>query len=177
MTTLPLIADDVAATAATFQGVRKQLGLVPNLFRVVANSPATLQGYLGLSAALGRGVLPAALREQIALLVAQQNGCDYCLSAHAVIGAGAGLDEAAIQAARQGEAMTEQDTAALALARAVLAGQGRGAEAAHAAAQAAGWNAAAIVEIVHHVALNVFTNSLNNLVGTPIDFPVRSTAA
>jgi uncharacterized peroxidase-related enzyme len=177
MTTLPLIADDVAATAATFQGVRKQLGLVPNLFRVVANSPAALQGYLGLSAALGRGVLPAALREQIALLVAQQNGCDYCLSAHAVIGAGAGLDEAAIQAARHGEAMTERDTAALALARAVLAGQGRGAEAALAAAQAAGWDAAAIVEIVQHVALNVFTNSLNNLVGTPIDFPVRSTAA
>jgi len=148
---------------------------VPNLFRVVANSPAALQGYLGLSAALGRGVLPAALREQIALLVAQQNGCDYCLSAHAAIGAGAGLDEAAIEDARKGLAGAVKDAAALDLARAVLARQGRGAERELAAAKAAGWDDADIVEIVLHVALNVLTNSVNNLAETPIDFPVRHT--
>ena len=58
MHNLPLIGDDIAATRASFEGVRKQLGIVPNLFRVIASSPAGLQRNLGLSGALGRGVLP-----------------------------------------------------------------------------------------------------------------------
>ena len=175
MANLNLVGDDVAANRATFEGVRKQLGLVPNMFRVIANSPAGLQGYLGLSGALGRGVLPATLREQIALLIAETNGCDYCLSAHSVMGAGAGLSAAAIEAARTGEAETAKEQAALSLARAVLARQGRGAEAELVAARAAGWDDAATVEIVLHVALNLLTNSVNNLAETPIDFPVRHT--
>jgi uncharacterized peroxidase-related enzyme len=175
MAHLNIVGDDIAATRASFKGVRKQLGLVPNLFRVIANSPAGLQDYLGLSGALGRGVLPAALRERIALLVAETNGCDYCLSAHSAIGAGAGLSAAAIEAARTGEAETAQDQAALSLARAVLARQGRGAEVELATARSAGWDDAAIVEIVLHVALSLLTNSVNNLAETPIDFPVRHT--
>jgi AhpD family alkylhydroperoxidase len=175
MANLNLVGDDVPATHASFEGARKQLGLVPNLFRVIANSPAGLQGYLGLSGALGRGVLPAALRERIALLIAETNGCDYCLSAHSAIGAGAGLSLAAIEAARLGEAETAKDQAALSLARAVLAGQGRGTTAELATARGAGWDDAAIVEILLHVALNVLTNSVNNLAGTPIDFPPRHT--
>jgi AhpD family alkylhydroperoxidase len=175
MAKLNIVGDDAAATRATFEGLRGQLGLVPNLYRIVGNSPAALQGHLGLVGALGRGLLPAALRERIALLSAETNGCDYCLSAHSVLGAGAGLSAAAIEAARGGEAEDAKDQAALDLARALLANQGRGAQRELAAAQAAGWDDAAIVEIVHHVALNLLTNSLNNLAETPIDFPLRHT--
>lgn len=175
MADMNLVGDSIAATRATFDGVGKELGLVPNLLRVIANSPAGLRGYPGLSGALGRGVLPAALRERIALLIAETNGCDYCLSAHSVMGAGAGLSAAAIEAARTGEAESSQDQAALSLARAVLASEGRGAAAELAAAREAGWDDAAIVEVVLHVALNVLTNSVNNLAGTPIDFPSRHT--
>jgi len=59
---------------------------LPNLFRLVSNSPAALQGYLGLSSALSKGALPAATRERIALAVAigfpavasgQNEYCDY----------------------------------------------------------------------------------------------------
>jgi len=175
MANLNLVDDDVAATRASFEGLRKQIGLVPNLYRVVGNSPAALQGHLGLAGALGRGVLAAPLREQIALLSAETNGCDYCLSAHSVIGAGAGLDVAAIEAARHGGAAAARDKAALDLARALLANQGRNAQQELAAVKAAGWDDAAIVEIAHHVALNVLTNMVNTLADTPIDFPVRHT--
>jgi uncharacterized peroxidase-related enzyme len=175
MSTFSLVTDEAPATAATFTGVKKQLGIVPNLFRVIANSPQGLAGYLGLSGALGRGVLPAHLRERIALLTAETNGCDYCLSAHAYLGAGAGLTEADIDAAIAGTAAEAKDRAALALATALIARQGRGAEAELTAARAAGWDDAAIVEIAEHVALNVLTNTVNNLAGTPIDFPVRRT--
>lgn len=166
------LADD-DATRPTLEGVRRKLGIVPNLFRVVANSPAALNGLLGLSGALAGGVLPAALREQIALLIAETDACGYCLSAHAAIGAGAGLSEADIEAAREGRAATPKDTQALSFARAVLARQGRAAEAELAAVRAAGWDDAAIVEIIANVALNVFTNTVNSVADTPIDFPVR----
>ena len=176
MANLNIVGDDVAATRATFEGVRKQLGLVPNLFRVIANSPAGLQGHLGLSGALGRGVLPAALRERIALLIAETNGCDYCLSAHSVIGAGAGLSARSDRSGphRRGR---DREGPGGPLPRPRGAGPGRAAapRSELAAARAAGWDDAAIVEIVLHVALNVLTNSVNNLAETPIDFPVRHT--
>src|ERR1700709_1643291 len=68
------------------QAVKKQLGIVPNLFRLVGNSPAALEGYLGLNGALAKGALEAATRERIALAVAEINGCNYSLSAHSYLG-------------------------------------------------------------------------------------------
>lgn len=174
MSNIPLVGDDVLATRTTFDGLRKAIGMVPNLYRVLGNSPAALTGTLGLTGALAKGVLPAALREQLAIAVAEQNGCGYCLSAHAMLGAGAGLSEGDIDAARGGHATDVRDTAALGFARAVLATQGRVAPGDLAAVRAAGWDDAAVVEIIAHVALNLLTNSINNVADTPIDFPVRA---
>ena len=84
-----------AASQPLLQAVKKQLGVAPNLFRLVANSPAALEGYVSLSTALAKGELPAATRERIALAVAQINGCDYCLAAHTYLGRNiAKLDDA-----------------------------------------------------------------------------------
>lgn len=171
MSTLHLIGDDAAATRATFEGVRKKLGMVPNLFRVIGNAPAVLNGYLAFSGAFGKGAIAPALGERIALAIAEANACAYCLAAHAAIGAGAGLDAADIAAARDGTAPDARDAAAIAFARAVLARQGRAAEADLAAVRAAGWDDAAIVEIIAQVAINVFTNTVNNVAATPVDFP------
>jgi uncharacterized peroxidase-related enzyme len=170
MSTIPLVGDDAPATRKTFEGVRTKLGLVPNLFRVLAQSPAALDGTLGLAGALGRGVLPAALRERIAIAIATANDCEYCLSAHAALGAGAGLRDADIDAATQGTAPAAKDTAAIRVALAVLRGEQDGALE---TLRAAGWDDAAAVEIVAHVALNLLTNRINTLAGTPVDFPLR----
>lgn len=67
--------------------VQKTLGLTPNMTKVMANSPALLQGYLALSGALAGGVLPTGVRERLAIATAEYNGCAYCLSAHTYIGA------------------------------------------------------------------------------------------
>lgn len=93
------IAEAPAASQPLLEGVQAQLGMVPNLFRLVALSPAALQGYLGIGAALGKGALPAATRERIAFAVAEANRCGYCLSAHTYIGKNlAKLDDAEITA-------------------------------------------------------------------------------
>lgn len=82
----PEIDNAPEASKALLEGVKKQLGSVPNMFRLVANSPEVLNGQLAFSAALNGGKLDAATRERIALAVAEINGCNYCLSAHSYIG-------------------------------------------------------------------------------------------
>jgi uncharacterized peroxidase-related enzyme len=153
--------------------VKKQLGAVPNLFRLVANSPPALEGYVSLSAALGKGELPAATRERIALAVAEINGCDYCLSAHSYLGRNvAKLDDAEITANRHGASNDVKADAAVKFAATVTRTRGHVTNDDFAAIKAAGYTDAQIIEIVQHVALNTWTNYINTVAETEIDFPV-----
>lgn len=155
------------------EAVQKQLGSVPNLFRLVANSPAALEGYLGMSAALGKGKLPAATRERIALAVAQINGCSYCLSAHAYLGKNlAKLDDAEIAANRRGKSNDPKADAAVQFAAKIAKERGHVSSADVDAVKLAGYDEAQIIEIVQHVALNTWTNYINEVAKTEVDFPV-----
>ena len=166
------------AAHALLNGVKAQLGLVPNLFRVLANSPAALGGYLGLNGALAKGALDARTRERIALAVAEVNGCGYCLAAHTFIGTNlAKLDAAEIAANRAGRSNDAKADAAVRFAVAVTEARGHVGDEALAAVRAAGWSDAEILEITVHVALNTLTNYVNEVAGTEVDFPVVARAA
>jgi uncharacterized peroxidase-related enzyme len=154
-----------------FASVQRKLGFVPNLMRVLGNSPAALEGYLSFSGALAGGLLSAQLREQIALTVAEINGCGYCLSAHTMLGGMAGLSPDGVLAARRVTAADAKSDAALKLARAVALQRGHLSDADLQAARGAKLNDAEIVEVVQHVALNVLTNYTNSVARTVIDFP------
>jgi uncharacterized peroxidase-related enzyme len=156
----------------TFDAIQKQLGVVPNMMRTMAQSPAALDAYLAFGAALRKGFLPAGLQEQIALTVAEANACDYCLSAHSALGRGAGLSSDDIDASREGRASDPQAAAALQFTGAIVARRGAVTEQDLARVRAAGLSDGEIVEIIAHVALNVFTNYFNRAVHTEIDFPV-----
>jgi uncharacterized peroxidase-related enzyme len=165
-----------AAAQPLLEGVKKMLGSVPNLFRIAANSPAALEGYLGLNGALAKGSLKPQTRERIAL--AQFNGCDYCLSAHTYLGKNlAKLDDAEIAANRRGASNDPQADAAVRFAVKLVRDRGQVTDADVSAVRMAGYSEAEIVEIVAHVALNTLTNYLNEALGTPIDFPVVSARA
>jgi uncharacterized peroxidase-related enzyme len=152
--------------------VQKQLGTVPNLFRVVANSPAALEAYLGFSGALGKGVLAAPSRERIALAVAEANGCGYCLSAHTYLARNiARLDDTEITANRNGASNDIKADVAVRFAAKLARERGQASEADISALKHAGYSDAEIVEIIAHVALNIFTNYLNEALKTEIDFP------
>ena len=169
---IPAREDAPAAAQPLLDAVEKQLGVVPNLFRLVATSPATHEGYLGLNAALGR-TLDAKTRERIAIAVAQANGCDYCLSAHTYLGLNlAKIDEAEIALNRAGHSGDAKADAAIVFARQVLAARGKVSEADIAAVRLVGFSEAQVIEIVASVALNVLTNYINNVAETDIDFPV-----
>ncbi|MBL8277075.1 MAG: carboxymuconolactone decarboxylase family protein [Pelomonas sp.] len=165
---------DTAPEAARplLQAVNRQIGSVPNLFRMVANSPAALEGYLGMSGALAKGRLPAPTRERIALAVAQINACGYCLAAHSYLGSHvAKLSDAEIAANREGRSHDAQADAAVRFAARVATQRGHVSDADVAAVRAAGYDDGQIVEIVQHVALNTWTNYINEVARTVIDFP------
>lgn len=176
MTRIPTPASIESAPAASrplLEGVKKQLGSVPNLFRVVANSPAALEGYLNLNSALTRGSLDGKTRERIALAVAEANDCGYCLSAHTYLGKNlAKLDDAEITANRNGFSNDAKAQAAVRFAVAIVKARGHVSDADIQSVRAAGYDDAQIVEIVLHVTLNTLTNYINEVAGTVIDFPL-----
>ena len=166
--------DPQSATGKTqelFNGVQAKLGLVPNLFRVLGNSNAALEGYLNFSGALAGGVLSAKVRAQIALAVAEINDCTYCRSAHTYIGGLVGLSEREITDARKVAATDERTEAILNLARNIVVQRGELSESEFKAARAAKLTDAEIVETVANVALNIFTNYVNHVAQTVVDFP------
>lgn len=166
------IADAPEASRPILTAIEKQLGSVPNMFRLVSNSPATLEGYAALSGALQKGKLSAPTRERIALAVAEVNGCDYCLSAHGFIGKNfAKLSDEEIALNRRGGSTDAKAAAAVAFAKAVTEARGDVDRADLEAVRAAGYGDAEILEIAAHVALNTLTNYVNNAFGTEIDFP------
>lgn len=158
----------------TFDAIHKQLGVVPNMMRTMAQAPAALDAYLAYGAALRNGQLPPTLQEQIALAVAEVNACDYCLSAHSVLGRGAGLSSDEVAASRDGRAPDARAAAALQFARAIVDRRGAVTEQEIARVRSAGFGDGEIVEIIAHVALNILTNYFNRAVHTEIDFPVVS---
>jgi len=161
-----------AASQPLLDAVERQLGVVPNLFRLVATSPAALQGFLGLNGALGKA-LDVKTRERIALAVAQTNGCDYCLSAHTYLGLNlAKIDHAEIALNRKGASSDAKANAAVAFAVKLTEARGNLSDADLAAVKAAGYGDAQIVEIIAVVAENIFTNFVNIVAQTDIDFPV-----
>ena len=169
---IPTREDSPLKSMPLLDAVEKQLGVVPNLFRLVGNSPAALEGYLGLNGALGR-TLDAKTRERIALAIAEANGCDYCLSAHTYLGLNlAKIDDAEIALNRLGHSGDAKADAAIVFARKVLETRGRVSDADIASVRLAGFSEAQVIEIVASVALNVLTNYINNVTETEIDFPV-----
>jgi uncharacterized peroxidase-related enzyme len=173
MSRIPLI------DRATASGERRELleqiqsafGATPAMFRAVANSPAALKSMWGSFGALGGGTIPAKLGEQIAVAIADRNDCEYCLAAHTMLGRKAGASAAEMSAAQQGESSDPQTAAALRFALKVVEQRAKVNDADVQALRNAGFSHEQIVEILAHVALNLFTNYVNVAFAVPVDFP------
>jgi len=174
MSRLPIPTVDSAPEASKpiLDAVHKQLGVVPNLFRLIGTSPAALGAFASFQGTLSKA-LDLKTRERIALAVAQVNGCDYCLSAHSYLGENvAKISPEEIALNRRGASGDTKANAAVNFASKVTSQRGHIGDADIAAVRAAGFTDAQIVEIVALVAENTFTNYLNEVAKTDIDFPV-----
>ncbi|MCV2359308.1 carboxymuconolactone decarboxylase family protein [Paucibacter sp. TC2R-5] len=169
--------DAPAQSQPMLAAVKAKLGMVPNLFKTFAHSPAVLQFYLSGSEALSGTSISAALREQIALVTAGENECDYCASAHTLMGKGAGIAAPELAANLRGDSGDAKVKAALTFAKVIVAERGRISDADLALVRAAGYQEAEITEIVATVAANIFTNYFNHVSATDVDFPLVKAAA
>ncbi|MCF8468306.1 MAG: peroxidase-related enzyme [Sneathiella sp.] len=165
------------ATAATLDAVKAKLGKVPNIFLTMANAPALLKGFLAFSEEISNGRLPASLREQIALVTAGANGCNYCASAHSALGRMAGLSANEISMNLAGSSSDAKAAAALKFTHTLVVERGVVNDGQLAQIRAAGFTDEEILEILGNVALNLVTNYFNHLVDTDIDFPLVEASA
>lgn len=169
--------DATPESASLFEAIKKKIGMVPNLYRVAGNQPAVLAGLLGLNEALAGGGFDARTREAIALTVAGANACDYCASAHAAISSGLKVSPSTIEAHLAGRSDDPRTAAILDLAAEIVGTRGMLSDGDIAKARSAGLNEADIVETVANVVANIFTNYLNHVAETDIDFPPRRARA
>ncbi|KQS84834.1 peroxidase-related enzyme [Rhizobium sp. Leaf383] len=164
-------ADATGQTSQQFAQIKNAFGIVPNMFKAAANSPAALSSLWGAFGALGQGRLGAKLGEQIAVAIADRNNCSYCLAAHTGLGRKAGATAQEMAEAQAGRSADPRTAAALTFVHAVVDERGGIKPADVDALRSAGFDDGEIVEIVAHVALNLFTNYLNVALDVPVDFP------
>jgi uncharacterized peroxidase-related enzyme len=148
-----------------------QLGRVPNLYKSMANAPAALEGYISFREILLKGKLSARLREQIALLVAENNQCEYCVSAHLFRGQKIGLTEEELTLNRKAASTNIKDAAVLRFVHTLVENRGITSDKEFNTLKAHGWNDEEIGEMVAHVALNIFSNYFNHVAQPILDFP------
>jgi len=174
--TIPTLDASPAASKPTLNAIHKQLGTVPNFFRLLGNSPTALSAFTGFQSALTKS-LDLKTRERIAIAVAQENGCNYCLSAHTYLGLNlARISPEEIALNRSGSSLDARASAAVHFAQTVARERGHIDEAEINRVREAGYTDAEIIEIVALVVENTFSNYLNEVAQTDIDFPeVQST--
>jgi uncharacterized peroxidase-related enzyme len=173
MTHVTLIDRDTATGSVRTQldQIHGAFGVTPNMFRAVANSPAALSHMWGAFGALSTGKIGARLGEAIAIAVANANNCEYCLAAHTLLGQKAGASADEMAAAQVGCSDDARTQAALTFALKVVRNRAAVSEADVAAVKAAGFDDEGLVEILSHVALNLYTNYINVALNVPVDFP------
>lgn len=153
------------------ESVQAKLGRLPNLFKAMAHSPATLEAYLAIGQALENGRVSPQLRERIALAVAENNGCDYCLAAHTAIGRSLGLTKDEIINNRRAQSSDPSASAVLTFVKSLVENRGNVSSTDLEGLHAAGFDDGQVAEIVTTVVINIFTNYFNLIAETPVDFP------
>ena len=166
------IEDAPEASKAVLEQIKSAFGRVPNIFATLAHSPAALKALTGLFSTLGEGALSGKANEAIALRVGQKHGCKYCTAAHTAKAISVGADAEEAIGFRTGQSKEPKIQALLTLAETMVDNRGQLSDDDIRAAKEAGVSDAELLETVAIVACNTFTNYVNALAKTEVDFPV-----
>lgn len=169
MQTIHPVKENIGVTTQRLlDAAHQERGSLSNMIRTLAQSPRALEGYLDLQKALSGSRLSPAIREQIALAVAQANLCEYSLAEHAHRASQLGLKGDQILESREARAEDKKTDALLRFAHDLAARRG---EFSLAELRENGCSDADIIEVIAYVALNVFENYFNDVARTDLDFP------
>ncbi|TND07540.1 MAG: alkylhydroperoxidase like protein, AhpD family [Bacteroidetes bacterium] len=158
---------------AIFDTLKNALGMVPNLYAVMAYSDTGLENYLAFQN--GKTSVSKKEKEAINLVVSQVNGCRYCQSAHTVLGKMNGFTEEQTIEIRKGTASFDAKLDALVkFVKEVTQTKGRVNESVLNNFFNAGYTKTSLVDVIIAIADKVVMNYIHNITQIPIDFPVAS---
>ncbi len=167
--------DEVAPEAqGIFDALKKNIGMVPNLYATIGYSANALSSYVTFQQAQAKGTFNAREREAIFLAVSQVNDCAYCQSAHTALGKMNKFTDEEILQLRAGTISDPRLGIITRLAANVTATRGRADAKLVDEFFAQGFDNAALVDLILLVADKTFANYLHNLTQIPIDFPLAS---
>jgi uncharacterized peroxidase-related enzyme len=174
---IPTLETALPKSRPLLENYQKVLGLVPNFFALISQSPDVLKAIADMHAALGKSLGPQT-RERIHIAIAEVNGCDYCVSAHTYLGGKlSGLTSEDMALNRDGHSTDPKADAAVQFAQKVGKSRGHVTAGDLEAVRAAGYTDAQLIDIVAELAFSFVTNLFNNTFKTDIDaaFPVIHT--
>ncbi|HEU4669330.1 MAG TPA: carboxymuconolactone decarboxylase family protein [Dyella sp.] len=169
----PAIDQATGQAAELFAAIRHNIGKVPNLYATLGgNSPDVLAHVLSTGATLGRSTLSRLEQEAINLAVSEATGCDYCVAAHTMTGKLAGYSAEQTRELRAGGfAGDERIDALVKFALGLMQQRGTLDATAVDALKAVGFSDRQLVEIPLAVSAILFTNMVNRINDTTLDFP------
>ena len=155
---------------AILDGVRKAWGFVPNLHKVLAESPAALEAYSSLWGTFEKTSLSPVERNVAYLAIIYENECEYCMAGHTGLSKMAGVEPEHIEAIRQNRRIDNEKLEALRIfAAKVTRHRGFLSEADVAAFKAAGYDNRAVLDVLVGAATKLISNYTNHLADTPND--------
>jgi uncharacterized peroxidase-related enzyme len=159
-----------AGSTQILEKAQKGLGFVPNLYGVLAESPALLEAYTSIGSTFDRSSFDATERQVVLLSVSLENGCDYCMAAHSTIAGMQGVPEHVVEALRAGTPLADARLETLGqFTRQVVRERGRVSEQDVQAFLDAGFTRAQVFEVILGVGMKTLSNYANHIAHTPLD--------
>ncbi|OTP67420.1 carboxymuconolactone decarboxylase family protein [Caballeronia sordidicola] len=175
MSRISMIQPDQATGAAAeiFSKIKKAIGKVPNAYMTIGtHNPEALGALLTVDEIVSRGTLSKQDTEAINLAVSEAVGCNYCVAAHTAIGKMVGLSDEATRQIRAGQPTDSAKRDALVrFVRNLVLTHGTVSDEEFSAVIGAGYTQAELVDISLAVSAITFTNAINRISDTTLDFP------
>ncbi|MEK9142901.1 MAG: carboxymuconolactone decarboxylase family protein [Nitrospirota bacterium] len=158
------------ASRATLDATAKKYGFLPNLFGVLAESPAAVQAYAAINKALEQSALSSVEQQVVALTVSTTNDCAYCVGAHSTVAQMVRMPEDILAALRGQRPLLDQKLNALrALVMSILHHRGWVPENDLEHFVAPGYTQRHLLDVLTIVSLKTLSNYLNHIAHTPLD--------
>jgi uncharacterized peroxidase-related enzyme len=159
-----------AASTEILRGVQKSWGVMPNLHRVLAESPAALEAYATLWRIAEKTGFTPQERNIAYIAIIYENECTYCIAGHTNLSRVAEVEPEAITAVREGRPIADPKLDALRqFAAKVTRNRGVVSEADVSAFKAAGYDNRAMLDVLVLAATKLISNYTNHLAQTPLD--------
>lgn len=183
-TTLPLrqTDDPDPKVSQPLAAAQQQMGMVPNMYRAMANLPALLEVYqFGYQRIRERAGFSAVEQEVLFLSISRENECHYCVAAHSFVADTISeVPPAVTDAIRDGRPIADPKLEALrSFTQKMVASRGSPTAEDARAFLGAGYSEEQILGVILAIGVKVLSNYTNHIFGTEIDaaFASRSWTA